>query len=189
MLLFLQFSSCTILSEDIAYHGGKHMIQAITFLAYGPSFKKVCGKLLCVLFRFFEFTLLVIDRNEKFLWHLKFLSTQNYVVLEIAKWYSSITVVFERFFSTSAVLDILIELPEVPSDMTDRGDSEDVEVKQKQELLDPDKVKSEEFPPGFESENPRSDSQDVVNDAQLKTCTESGKLHVQSVVSYMYRVW
>ncbi len=67
------------------------------------------------------------------------------------------------------------------------SDAEDLEVKQ--ENMDRDKVKSEEFSQTLKSEDPYTESHDVLDDAHLQTGTESGKLSVHSQVSYMYRVW
>ena len=68
-----------------------------------------------------------------------------------------------------------IKLPEVPLDMSvcDGSDNEDLEVKQ--EPIDSDTVKSEEFPPELKSEDSKSDSKEVVSDGHFQKFTGSGK--------------
>ena len=66
-----------------------------------------------------------------------------------------------------------MKLPEISLDMSvcDGSDNEDLEVKQ--EPMNTDKVKSEEFLPGLESESPHSASQDEHD--------ESGRLCVMDL--------
>ncbi len=58
----------------------------------------------------------------------------------------------------------------------DGSDNEDFDAKQ--ELMDSDKVKSDELPPGLESGYPQSDSKDKLADAQFQSVTDSGKLYM-----------
>ena len=76
---------------------------------------------------------------------------------------------------TSSTTEVQMKLPEIPLDMSvcDGSDNEDLEVKK--EPIDSD-IKSEEFPPGMESEVAQSISQDIPNDGQFQKVTESGKL-------------
>ncbi len=65
-------------------------------------------------------------------------------------------------------------------------DNEDAELKQEPTMAmdheDHDKVKSDEFAPGLEPEDPHSAaSQDVLTDAQIQRATESGKLYVMEL--------
>ncbi len=85
---------------------------------------------------------------------------------------------------TSSTTEVKIKLPEIPLDMSmmsvcgdsDNKNLEHVEVKQ--EPIDSD-IKSEEFPPGLESKEAHSVSQeDISNNVQFQKVTESGKLHV-----------
>ncbi len=81
-----------------------------------------------------------------------------------------------------------IKFPEIPLDMSvcDGSDNEDLEhVELKQEPMDSDKVKSEEFQPGLEmleSGDPHSDSKHILADAQFETVTDSGKLYVMEFI-------
>ena len=80
-------------------------------------------------------------------------------------------------FTTKIILKN-IKLPDIPLDMSvcDGSDNEDLEMKQ--EPMDSDKVKSEESPPGWKSEDLHSSGQDVLADAQLQRVTGSGKLYM-----------
>ncbi len=74
-----------------------------------------------------------------------------------------------------------IKLPGIPLDISvcDGSDNEDLEVKQ--EPIESDEVKSEDFPTGLEFEDPRSDFQDardVITDAQPQKFTEQGRLQL-----------
>ncbi len=55
----------------------------------------------------------------------------------------------------------------------DGSDNEDFDVKQ--EPMDSDIVKTEQFPPGLKPEDAWSDSPDVLADSQLQKVRESGK--------------
>ncbi len=74
-----------------------------------------------------------------------------------------------------------MKFPEIPLDMSvyDGSENEDLEVKQ--EPMDSDKVKPEEFRPELESKPPHSASEDVLADAQIQRATESGKLYVMEL--------
>ncbi len=73
-------------------------------------------------------------------------------------------------------LEIQIKLPEIPLDMSvhDACDNKHVEVKQ--EPLDSDQVKSEDFPQGLGFDDPCSDSHNISAAAQFQKVTKSGKL-------------
>ncbi len=79
-------------------------------------------------------------------------------------------------FTTSVNLEIQnYKLPEIPLDMRccDGSDNEDFEVKP--EPMDRDDMKSEECPPGLESENPHNNS---LPNAQLHGAIDSGTSNV-----------